>query len=194
MAFAKFLFGVVSMILGRLPINKILLVLLIGIIGSGVVSATGYVDPVCKMNGTITNTTNFTSFNHTIYYFCSEMCKNEFIANPEKFLNEPSEEVAIDPVCKMTVNTSTANLTSTYNGTVYYFCKPMCKEEFDANPGKFISLTDDKTAIDPVCNMSVEKATAVNSTYKGVTYYFCSEECKTAFDADPEKYLSHAVS
>ncbi len=45
-------------------------------------------------------------------------------------------------------------------------------------------------AIDPVCKMEVDEASAKwKSTYKGQTYYFCAPGCKTAFEADPEKYL-----
>ncbi|MFN7973329.1 MAG: YHS domain-containing protein [Acidobacteriota bacterium] len=28
--------------------------------------------------------------------------------------------------------------------------------------------------------------------YQGKTYYFCSEQCKTQFQKDPEKYVKHA--
>jgi len=50
-------------------------------------------------------------------------------------------------------------------------------------------------AIDPVCGMEVEeKSAAGKSEYKGKTYYFCAPGCKTAFDKDPEKYLSGAAS
>lgn len=45
-------------------------------------------------------------------------------------------------------------------------------------------------AIDPVCHMQVEEATAKwTSEYKGQTYYFCAPGCKASFDKDPEKYL-----
>ena len=30
---------------------------------------------------------------------------------------------------------------------------------------------------------------AAQSDYEGVTFYFCSETCKKAFDADPLRYL-----
>ena len=30
---------------------------------------------------------------------------------------------------------------------------------------------------------------AGKSEYKGNTYFFCSEECKKAFDKDPERYV-----
>jgi YHS domain-containing protein len=46
------------------------------------------------------------------------------------------------------------------------------------------------TAIDPVCGMTVVKATAkATYEYKGTPYYFCNTGCKEAFAKDPEKYL-----
>lgn len=43
---------------------------------------------------------------------------------------------------------------------------------------------------DPVCNMTIDKEEAVTkSTYKGATYYFCSEHCKESFDKNPEEFI-----
>ena len=49
----------------------------------------------------------------------------------------------------MLVSISETNETSVYHGTTYYFCKPMCKEEFEADPGNFLNTTDENTATDP---------------------------------------------
>jgi Cu+-exporting ATPase len=64
---------------------------------------------------------------------------------PKKIAIEPEEKmilttlplVAIDPVCKMDVETATATLTSEYNGKRYYFCNPYCKTTFDAHPEQY---------------------------------------------------------
>jgi xanthine dehydrogenase accessory factor len=49
------------------------------------------------------------------------------------------------------------------------------------------------TAVDPVCQMEVEVATARwISDHEGETYYFCAPGCKTAFENDPERYLAGA--
>jgi len=46
---------------------------------------------------------------------------------------------------------------------------------------------------DLVCGMMIEDSEAkARSTYQGKTYYFCSEECKTSFDANPTQYVSKA--
>jgi Cu+-exporting ATPase len=48
---------------------------------------------------------------------------------------------------------------------------------------------------DPVCGMEIDAATAAGSSeYEGVTYYFCAEACKTAFDAEPSKYVGAAAA
>src|SRR5262245_36294258 len=48
-------------------------------------------------------------------------------------------------------------------------------------------------AIDPVCGMSVDPATAAGSVaHAGTTYHFCSRHCVEKFRADPEKYLAGA--
>jgi YHS domain-containing protein len=49
---------------------------------------------------------------------------------------------AIDPVCKMTVDTATAQHTSQYQGITYYFCAPGCKKAFDKEPEKYLQAHD----------------------------------------------------
>ncbi len=45
-------------------------------------------------------------------------------------------------------------------------------------------------AIDPVCNMTVDTATARYKTeYAGETYYFCTASCQRSFEKDPDRYL-----
>ena len=45
-----------------------------------------------------------------------------------------------DSVCGVEVDKETAPASSEYNGTTYYFCSEACKEEFDADPERFIEL------------------------------------------------------
>ncbi len=55
--------------------------------------------------------------------------------------HEPSETaepvVAVDPICKMDVDTATAELYSDYDGKRYYFCAAVCKKTFDENPAQY---------------------------------------------------------
>ncbi len=45
--------------------------------------------------------------------------------------------MAIDPICKMTVDEKTATFKSEYKGKTYYFCAPGCKKKFDSEPEKY---------------------------------------------------------
>ena len=46
--------------------------------------------------------------------------------------------MAIDPICKMTVDEKTAKFTSEFKGKKYYFCAPGCKKAFLQNQEKYI--------------------------------------------------------
>jgi len=45
--------------------------------------------------------------------------------------------LAIDPICKMTVDEKKAKWKSEYQGKTYYFCAPGCKKKFDEDPAKY---------------------------------------------------------
>ncbi|MFH9547907.1 heavy metal translocating P-type ATPase [Streptomyces sp. NPDC017435] len=51
----------------------------------------------------------------------------------------------------------------------------------------------DSAVKDPVCGMSIEKASAPQTRHVGTdSYYFCSDPCAAAFDADPDRYAGAA--
>ena len=43
-------------------------------------------------------------------------------------------------------------------------------------------------AVDPVCGLKVDRASAPQATYQGQTYYFCSEQHRQSFTKDSAKY------
>ncbi len=47
--------------------------------------------------------------------------------------------MALDPVCKMTVEPAKAAAQSKYNGQTYYFCAAGCKQESDKDPEKYLA-------------------------------------------------------
>jgi YHS domain-containing protein len=47
--------------------------------------------------------------------------------------------MAIDPVCKMTVDEKQAAATAVYQGATYYFCAVGCKRAFEQSPEKYLS-------------------------------------------------------
>jgi YHS domain-containing protein len=103
--------------------------------------------------------------------------------------------IAVDPICKMDVDMSAALYTSSYGGKTYYFCAKYCKDTFNADPEKYKDADHieeeviSEVAIDPICKMDVDIATAtLVSEYQGKKYYFCAQYCKDTFEADPETY------
>jgi xanthine dehydrogenase accessory factor len=58
------------------------------------------------------------------------------------------------------------------------------------NTTQVVTSKEPETAIDPVCGMTVEIATAhFTAKYEGQTYYFCSRGCQHSFENDPIPYL-----
>lgn len=45
----------------------------------------------------------------------------------------------IDPVCGMSVDTATSNLSLEHDGTTYWFCGKGCLLDFQDDPGAFLS-------------------------------------------------------
>ncbi len=46
--------------------------------------------------------------------------------------------MAIDPICKMTVDEKSAKFKTDYKGTTYYFCALGCKKAFEKEPEKYL--------------------------------------------------------
>jgi xanthine dehydrogenase accessory factor len=102
---------------------------------------------------------------------------------------EPTE--TIDPVCGMTVQIANAEHRTEYRGQMYYFCCQGCRETFEADPEKFVTVAAPSgEAIDHICGMTVDIASAkYMSEYEGQFYYFCAAGCKATFDKSPEDYI-----
>ena len=126
---------------------------------------------------------------------------------------------AHDPVCGMEVDEAKARAagrTATYQGRTYFFCSDACKTKFQADPAHYAGAAAPAPpqsretkpgpaagkgtampAHDPVCGMEVDEAKARaagrTATYQGRTYFFCSDACKTKFQADPAHYAGTAA-
>jgi YHS domain-containing protein len=113
---------------------------------------------------------------------------------------------AIDPVCGMQVETSSAPARATHNGVIQHFCSDRCREKFARKPERFVSAVADTSggsevygeadarAADPVCGMTVEPGTAAtHRIHEGRVLYFCSTGCAEAFDLDPVRYTATAT-
>lgn len=66
--------------------------------------------------------------------------------------------MVLDVVCGMEIDEKTAKWKSEYKGKTCYFCRPMCKLEFDETPPKYM----------PVDNSKLDKWTRNTSLYLGL--------------------------
>ncbi|HYQ81708.1 MAG TPA: heavy metal translocating P-type ATPase, partial [Anaeromyxobacteraceae bacterium] len=91
-------------------------------------------DPVCGMEvdpahppgGVVTR-------NRFQYAFCSDRCRERFLAEPERFL-------AVDPVCGMEVNPKAPRGGSwDFKGRAFHFCSMKCLAKFQADPETFLA-------------------------------------------------------
>jgi uncharacterized membrane protein YraQ (UPF0718 family) len=55
-------------------------------------------------------------------------------------------------------------------------------------------VTMRRGATDPVCGMKVDRARAIRKQVAGQTLYFCSDHCRHAFEAEPQRYLGREAA
>jgi YHS domain-containing protein/uncharacterized membrane protein YraQ (UPF0718 family) len=55
-------------------------------------------------------------------------------------------------------------------------------------------ITMRRGVTDPVCGMKVDRDKAIRKDVAGETYFFCSEHCLHAFEADPERYTGPSAA
>jgi xanthine dehydrogenase accessory factor len=66
--------------------------------------------------------------------------RERMIANPVP-APEAMMGFAVDPVCAMTVDTRDASHTAIHDGQTYFFCCSGCREQFVADPARFLRAT-----------------------------------------------------
>ena len=96
------------------------------------------------------------------------------------------QEAAVvrDPICAMTVDPNAGKPSYEYDGHVYHFCNPGCRDKFAAAPEDYIE------AVDPVCGKTVARATARHvAKHAGQRFYFYAARYQEEFEADPDAYL-----
>lgn len=102
-------------------------------------------DIVCGMYFVSAEGCKVVQLNNKKYYFCCDICKEEFEKNTGKYLNGYPEikssdritskaEYDRDPVCGEMINIYQARGFSLYKESRYYFCCSICKKSFDQNP------------------------------------------------------------
>ncbi len=109
-------------------------------------------DPVCGMTIDEKDAVGFSHYKGNTYYFCAEVCKEEFDNNPALFVNEVIVErkaldssMAKDPVCGMVVPKE-KSLKREIGGRTYYFCSQDCVKTFES-PEKELKAMKRRVAI-----------------------------------------------
>ncbi len=119
----------------------------------------GYaIDPVCSMQVRTDDAPATAPHEGAIIYFCSDRCKERFVANPQRFVGagatpegmDPLNSIAegigekpsprtipeIDPICGMTVDPATAAAHRSVGDRDYWFCSTGCAATFDDHGGQ----------------------------------------------------------
>jgi YHS domain-containing protein len=66
----------------------------------------------------------------------------------------------------------------------------LIRREYSPEP-----VADDIVLLDPVCGMTVDRASARHlAEHEGVVYAFCRMGCRTAFIREPEAYVGVGAS
>lgn len=119
-------------------------------------------DVVCGMQVEVAHAPACEVLNGNAYYFCSDHCRERFVANPDRFTHNQKmsmsdetnghdqdlggdssdEESVIDPVCTMTINKSNAAGHESYEGNEYWFCCTGCQDSFSKNPEHYLDAND----------------------------------------------------
>ena len=117
-------------------------------------------DPVCGMEVDTEDPAATVDSGGTRYYFCSTSCRDGFLdriqaAGTDTHRPESSHEAhavtdgliegggtALDPVCGMTVDRTTAEHHSVNQDTTIYFCSAGCKESFEKDPGRYLASAE----------------------------------------------------
>ncbi len=79
-----------------------------------------------------------------------------------------------------------------FQGKRIYFCCKGCIATFNKEPEKYMKKMKDEGVVlaSAVCPVTGEAANPeIFIEHEGTKYYFCCEDCKKKFQADPDTYL-----
>jgi Cu+-exporting ATPase len=126
------------------------------------------IDPICGMTVDPATAAGSLEYQGQRYYFCGLSCLDRFKADPDRALQaqligstKPTtrrplpmmppapaamEAAAIDPVCGMTVQPSTAAGSYEYQGKTYYFCATSCLAKFRTDPIHYLTPPEQRAS------------------------------------------------
>jgi len=102
----------------------------------------GFICPTCGCSlirlGIDINKASTTTYNNEAYYFCCNGCKEIFLKDPEKYINEIKDKF-VCPVCLGEKNKS-EGVVIEYEGREVFVCRcPGCVAAFKKDPEFYIN-------------------------------------------------------
>jgi YHS domain-containing protein/uncharacterized membrane protein YraQ (UPF0718 family) len=105
-------------------------------------------DPVCGMEVVVAEAPARAEVGAVTYYFCADRCRDRFVEDPARYAAGPVEPrgasapvtlvlgrkptaLAVDPVCGMSVDPTSAAASRVRDGVEYFFCCEGCAVRFD---------------------------------------------------------------
>lgn len=147
-------------------------------------------DPVCGMEVAANGGTICAEVDHLRYWFCSQHCKDSFLANPTAYIPQPpgdqapvpppaiavsktaassAKQLAKDPICGMMVDKATA-LSAERGNRRYYFCSEGCLRTFESPESELKAMKTRVTiALTGVLALAVLRAGAFLALAAGAT-------------------------
>lgn len=55
-------------------------------------------------------------------------------------------------------------------------------------------LREESIMMDPVCGVPVDERSQFHTQFAGKKYFFCSEDCRKEFEAEPDEYVETAAA
>lgn len=96
------------------------------------------IDPVCGMTIEDKDAVATSHYKGKTYYFCAEICKEDFDNDPESFISSKRSETRVadanmakDPICGMVVPKD-KSLVKEIGGRTFYFCSKDCLNTFES--------------------------------------------------------------
>ncbi len=139
----------------------------------------GYaIDPVCGMQVRVDDAPAQAAFGGADFWFCSDRCRERFEADPDRYAAvaggsgpSPGPEHHPDPGHPDPGHPDPGH--------------PGGEGDQARSPDR-TPPGEPATAVDPVCGMTVDRATAAaHRVVDGQEFWFCNPGCAEAFDADP---------
>jgi len=156
--------------------------------GDGTVQ-TATVQTTCPVMGNPINKDIFVEYKGQKVYFCCPACVDQFNADPEKYLDKLPQFKDAQEAGQGAGEKAATDVAKGAEAAVKGAAEAAGKavEGAASAAGSLLAGATEQTTC-PIMGNPINKDVFVE--YKGQKVYFCCEDCKAKFNADPEKYVA----